>query len=49
MPAQIIQMMAFTQIMVIWTPGITLQDHTLTTKKALSFKSKKFNTLYIRA
>ena len=27
MPAQIIQMMAFTQIMAIWTPEISLQDH----------------------
>ncbi len=27
MTAQIIQMMAFIQIMAIWTPGITLQDH----------------------
>ena len=27
MPAWIIQMMAFTQIRAIWTPGITLQEH----------------------
>ncbi len=27
MPAQFIQMMAFTQIMDIWTPGITVWDH----------------------
>ena len=27
MPVQIIQMMAFTQIMAIWTSWITLQDH----------------------
>ena len=27
MPAQIIQIMAFTQIMAIWTPAITLKDH----------------------
>ncbi len=27
MPAQIIQMMAVTRIMAIWTPAITLQDH----------------------
>ena len=27
MPAQIIQMVAFTQFMDIWTPGITLLDH----------------------
>ncbi len=27
MSAQTIWMMTFTQIMAIWTPGITLQDH----------------------
>ena len=27
MPAEIIWIMAFTQIMAIWTPAITLQDH----------------------
>ncbi len=27
MPAQIIQMMVCTQIMTIWTPATTLQDH----------------------
>ncbi len=27
MPVQIIQMMAFTQIMANWTPAITLYDH----------------------
>ena len=27
MPAQIMQMMAFTQIMAIWTPLITIWDH----------------------
>ncbi len=26
-PAKIIQMMAFTQIIAIWTPEISLQDH----------------------
>ncbi len=27
MPAKIIQMMAFSKIMAIWTPAITLWDH----------------------
>ncbi len=27
MPAKIIQMVAFTQIIAIWTPGFSLQDH----------------------
>ncbi len=27
MPAQIIQTMAFTQIMAIWRPGRSLEDH----------------------
>ncbi len=34
MPAQIIQMMAFTQIVAILTPRITLQDHLKVTHKS---------------
>ncbi len=46
MPAQIIQTLAFTQIMVIWTPCTTPEDHLKTTQSSKGVQTFQYCNTY---